>query len=182
MNIRFWILSIFISFSASIRGQNSFYTQLADSDFLLTKQKIQYDPGYFSIAYPNGDLPANKGVCTDVIIRAYHKLGINLQTEIHEDMAANFQLYPNYWSLTHTDKNIDHRRVPYLMTFFARHGNVKTISENPQDYIPGDIVCWNLGGGITHIGLVARKKSADDKRYLMIHNIWCRTSDRRCAV
>ena len=137
----------------------------------LTLQEVRYDPAYFTIAYPNGDVPANKGVCTDVVIRAYRKLGIDLQKEVHEDMAANFSFYPKAWGLSHPDKNIDHRRVPNLMAFFARKGATKSISNNPADYKPGDIVCWNLSGGITHIGIVVNKKSADNKRCLIVHNI-----------
>lgn len=152
-------------------GQASFYQRLADSAYTLTKQQVQYDPAYFSIAYPNGDVPANKGVCTDVVIRTYRKLGIDLQKEVHEDMLANFELYPKNWGLSKPDKNIDHRRVPNLMLFFTRHGIVKSISQNPEVYLPGDIVCWNLGGAITHIGIVSNMKSDDGKRYLIIHNI-----------
>ncbi|PKP48649.1 MAG: DUF1287 domain-containing protein [Bacteroidetes bacterium HGW-Bacteroidetes-11] len=156
--------------SAAI-GQTTFYDRLADSAILLTKQRVQYDPAYFQINYPNGDIPAGKGVCTDVIIRAYRKLGIDLQKEMHEDMKANFSKYPKNWGLSKPDKNIDHRRVPNLMTFFSRHGTVKQISQNPDDYFPGDVVCWNLGGGITHIGIVSKKKTADGQRHLIIHNI-----------
>jgi len=153
-------------------GQSDFFVQLADSALVLTKQDIQYDSSYFQLAYPNGDVPENKGVCTDVVIRAYRKLGIDLQKEVHEDMKANFDKYPKKWGLSRPDKNIDHRRVPNLMTFFARHGTVKKISQNPNDYQPGDIVCWDLNGrGLTHIGIVSRKKSKDGERNLIIHNI-----------
>ncbi|MDX1902987.1 MAG: DUF1287 domain-containing protein [Thermonemataceae bacterium] len=152
-------------------GQTNFYQKLADSALVLTYQKVTYDPTYRVIAYPNGDVPADKGVCTDVVIRAYRKLGIDLQKEVHEDMKLNFDKYPNIWGLSRPDKNIDHRRVPNLMTFFTRHGTVKTITENPFDYQHGDIVCWNLGGEITHIGIVTRKKAIDGQRYLMVHNI-----------
>ena len=155
----------------SVAGQNNFYDQLADSAIVLTKQKVQYDPAYFRIDYPNGDVPANKGVCTDVIIRAYRKLGIDLQKEVHEDMKANFGKYPKNWGLSKPDRNIDHRRVPNLMTFFSRHGTVKKISQNSDDYKPGDIVCWDLGRGLTHIGIVVKKKSAIGQRPLIVHNI-----------
>lgn len=148
-----------------------FFKKLSSNAIDLTTQKVEYDPQYFSIPYPNGDVPANKGVCTDVIIRAYRKMGIDLQKEVHEDMAANFNLYPKNWGLKKTDKNIDHRRVPNLMKFFSRKGVVKKISDKPEDYTPGDIVCWNLGGAITHIGIVVDKKSADGKRNMIVHNI-----------
>lgn len=152
-------------------AQTGFGRRLADSALTLTHQHVKYDPSYFHISYPNGDVPAGKGVCTDVVIRAYRKLGIDLQKEVHEDMAANFSLYPRNWGMTKTDKNIDHRRVPNLMTFFSRKGTVLTITRNSTDYKPGDIVCWNLGGGITHIGLVSALKSSDGKHPMIIHNI-----------
>ncbi len=137
----------------------------------LTEQQVTYDPSYFSIDYPNGDVPSDKGVCTDVVIRAYRKIGIDLQKEVHEDMKAHFEVYPKIWGLTRTDKNIDHRRVPNLMTFFSRKGTDKPITANPEDYRPGDIVCWNLGGAVTHIGIVVDKKSKDGQRNLIVHNI-----------
>jgi uncharacterized protein YijF (DUF1287 family) len=137
----------------------------------LTQQQVTYDPTYFSMDYPGGDVPADRGVCTDVLIRAYRKVGIDLQKEVHEDMRMNFEEYPDNWGLSQTDRNIDHRRVPNLMVFFSRHGQVKPISDRAADYFPGDIVCWDLGNGITHIGIVGKKKSADGKRNLIIHNI-----------
>lgn len=138
----------------------------------ITKDKVVYDPSYVVIDYPNGDVPAHTGVCTDVVIRAYRKLGIDLQQLVHEDMKQNFKKYPQNWGLNGPDKNIDHRRVPNLMTFFKRQGAEKTKSQKPEDYKPGDVVCWNLGGGITHIGIVIdRKSKADSKRYLIVHNI-----------
>jgi uncharacterized protein YijF (DUF1287 family) len=166
--VQFFILLLSIN---AATAQSNFFDRLADSAFVLTKHNVLYDPAYFKINYPNGDVPVNKGVCTDVIIRAYRKLGIDLQKEVHEDMMANFDEYPKKWKLTQPDKNIDHRRVPNLMTFFTRHGTVKKITQNPNDYSPGDIVCWNLGGAITHIGLVSRKKSPDGLRYMIVHNI-----------
>ena len=149
----------------------SFSEKLSNAALELTKQKVSYDPAYFKISYPNGDVPSNKGVCTDVIIRAYRKLGVDLQVEVHKDMEANFHKYPKKWGMPGTDKNIDHRRVPNLMVFFSQHGKVKPITEQPKDFIPGDIVCWDLGGGETHIGLVVNKKSKDGSRYLIVHNI-----------
>jgi uncharacterized protein len=152
-------------------AQTTFYHQFADSALTLTNHKVIYDPAYTKLNYPNGDVAANRGVCTDVIIRAYRKFNIDLQKEVHEDMRDNFSKYPNNWGLTKPDKNIDHRRVPNLMTFFERHGAVKPISDNPKDYAPGNIVCWNLGGGITHIGIVSKKLSNDGITPLIIHNI-----------
>lgn len=163
----FFIIGLVVTSEA----QTNFYDKLADSAFTLTKQTVKYDPSYFTVGYPNGDVPANKGVCTDVVIRAYRKLSIDLQKEVHEDMKVNFSKYPKKWGHTKTDKNIDHRRVPNLMTFFTRKGTVLPISTDPKDYKPGDIVCWNLYGAITHIGIVTNKKSFFGGRYLIVHNI-----------
>jgi uncharacterized protein YijF (DUF1287 family) len=171
MKRKLLVVFLFILTVGTSVGQTDFYSRLADSTFVLTKQRVQYDPAYFRLDYPNGDVPAGKGVCTDVVIRAYRKLGIDLQKEVHEDIKAHFEKYPKNWGLTGPDRNIDHRRVPNLMTFFARYGDVKRISRDPGGYQPGDIVCWNLGGGITHIGIVVRKKSADGQRHLIVHNI-----------
>jgi len=165
------VFLLLLSALNSAVSQSIFFEKLSEAAIELTAQNVDYDPSYFSIAYPNGDVPDNKGVCTDVVIRAYRKVGIDLQKEVHEDMYANFNMYPNNWGLTSTDKNIDHRRVPNLMVFFSRHGMIKPITEISTDYIPGDIVCWNLQGGTTHIGLVVNKKSADERRYLIVHNI-----------
>ncbi|NLT51160.1 MAG: DUF1287 domain-containing protein [Ignavibacteria bacterium] len=150
---------------------DDFFSRLSEAAIELTKQNVTYDPRYFSIFYPNGDIPADKGVCTDVVIRAYRKLGIDLQKEIHEDMKSYFNLYPKIWGLKKPDKNIDHRRVPNMMVFFKRFGEVKIITSNPKDYLPGDLVCWNLSSNVPHIGIVVNKKSADGKRYLIVHNI-----------
>lgn len=161
----------FLCTSYLATAQATFYDKLSDAAIALTEQSVEYDPAYFKIAYPNGDVPKGKGVCTDVIIRAYRKMGIDLQKEVHQDMKGNFGKYPKIWGMKHTDKNIDHRRVPNLMVFFSRHGQAKPITNKPEDYWVGDVVCWNLGRGITHIGLVANRLSTDGKRKLIVHNI-----------
>lgn len=166
-----FILLAFLFFGNIANAQDSLYSRLADSAFVLTKQHVVYDPSYFSISYPNGDVPSGKGVCTDVIIRLYRKFGIDLQKEVHEDMKANFRLYPKIWGLKSTDKNIDHRRVPNLMTFFTKYGKVLKISRKSADYKPGDIVCWNLGTNTPHIGIISNKLASNSKRYMIIHNI-----------
>jgi len=147
------------------------YTTLESAAISLTKDKVTYDPAYFTLKYPLSDVPADKGVCTDVIVRAYRKLGIDLQVLVHEDMAKNFLKYPKKWGLKKTDKNIDHRRVYNLMVFFERFGKTKTKSLEGKDYVPGDIVCWLLGGKLSHIGIVSNVKSTDGKRYKIVHNI-----------
>jgi uncharacterized protein len=131
-----------------------------------------YTQDYFVIPYPNGDVPAETGACSDVVIRAFRAAGVDLQKEVHEDMAAHFAEYPKKWGLTKPDKNIDHRRVPNLQKYFDRRGKSLRITSNGEDYRPGDVVSWDLNGrGMTHIGVVSNMWNADDKRYLIIHNI-----------
>ncbi|KQR95364.1 hypothetical protein ASG01_05825 [Chryseobacterium sp. Leaf180] len=166
-----WYLLLFVICSFSLNAQSSFAQKLSDTAISLTKDKVIYDPAYVSIKYPGGDVPSDKGVCTDVVIRAYRKLGIDLQKEVHEDMKKNFSKYPKNFGLKKPDTNIDHRRVPNLMVFFARFGKSKSTEKNPTLYVPGDIVTWLLPGNLTHIGIVVNKKSADGKRYLIVHNI-----------
>lgn len=165
----FFLACFFLA--VDLNAQDNFFEQLADSAITLADDQVTYDPAYFSMDYPNGDVPANKGVCTDVIIRAYRKLNIDLQREVHQDMASNFDTYPKIWGLKRTDKNIDHRRVPNLMVFFERFGTVLPKTQKATDYKPGDIVCWNLGGAVTHIGIVLKKKNQQGTRNLIIHNI-----------
>jgi len=171
INILYLFISLFLGSSGLVAEETVFCDKLSDAALELTKQRVQYDPAYYRIGYPGGDVPADRGVCTDVVIRAYRKLGIDLQKEVHTDMSANFDKYPKIWGLKRTDTNIDHRRVPNLMCFFDRHGTVKKKSNDVDDYVPGDIVCWELTGGMTHIGIVVNKRSADGKRYMIVHNI-----------
>ena len=152
-------------------ANKDFYGKLSDAALLITHDNVSYDPTYYQIAYPNGDVPKDRGVCTDVVIRSYRKLGIDLQKEVHEDIAANFIKYPKSWGLKTTDTNIDHRRVPNLQVFFTRKGEIKTISDNAADYKPGDIVTWMLVGNKPHIGIVVDKKNTQGNRYLMVHNV-----------
>lgn len=170
--MKYWtFILLILLICCKISAQDDFALKLNNAAIDLTKQNVTYDSKYFSIEYPNGDIPKDKGVCTDVIIRAYRKLGIDLQKEVHEDMISSFDKYPKNWGLKNTDTNIDHRRVPNLITFFSRHGETKSITSNPADYLPGDIVTWDLGGGIPHIGIVINKKSSDNNRFLVVHNI-----------
>lgn len=165
-----FIFFLLLIITSQLQAQ-SFQDSLSWAAEELTYDAVLYDPSYFSMDYPNGDVPAARGVCTDVVIRAYRKMGIDLQKEVHEDMKTHFNLYPDIWGLTRTDKNIDHRRVPNLMLFFSRFGNELEIGNNAIDYRPGDIICWNLGGNTTHIGLVSSQKSPNDDGFLIIHNI-----------
>jgi len=134
---------------------------------------VRYVADYVRIPYPGGDVPADTGVCTDEIIRIYRKVGIDLQKEVHEDMVANFREYPRKWRwfTPQPDTNIDHRRVPNLMVFFRRKGESLPITTTANDYVPGDIVAWDLGGGVTHIGMVVDREPLLAKRYMILHNI-----------
>ena len=139
------------------------------------KHQVTYDPAYVVLKYPGGDVPAHTGVCTDVIVRAYRTLGIDLQKRVHEDMRAHFKLYPSHWGASRPDRNIDHRRVPNLAVFFRRHGKSLPVTRQGSSYRPGDMVTWNLKmpgrGWLPHIGIVVDRKSRDGKRPLIVHNI-----------
>ncbi|RXR17848.1 DUF1287 domain-containing protein [Flavobacterium amnicola] len=150
-----------------------FYDKLSNAAISIIDPEVVYTPNYIGIEYPNGDVPSKTGVCTDVVIRTYRKLDIDLQKEVHEDMKANFTLYPNLkkWGLKTTDTNIDHRRVPNLEIFFERKGKKLPVSQNPADYKTGDIVTWMINEKLPHIGIVTHLKSEDGKRNLIVHNV-----------
>lgn len=131
---------------------------------------VRYDGSYRRLSYPGGDVPVERGVCTDVLVRAYRKLGIDLQVLVHEDMKKNWALYPKLWGLKGPDRNIDHRRVPNLATFFSRNGKRLPVAKDPDVYETGDIVTWVLPGNLPHIGIVSDARSPDGIP-LVIHNI-----------
>jgi uncharacterized protein YijF (DUF1287 family) len=146
--------------------------KVLDSAKEQTKITRSYDPAYVVLPYPNGDVPLETGVCSDVVIRAFRKAGVDLQKQIHEDMLKNFAVYPKKWDLKTPDSNIDHRRVPNLQTFFARRGKSLAITDQAADYKPGDVVAWHLDNrGTTHIGLVSNVWNEKTKRFSIIHNI-----------
>lgn len=150
----------------------------AGAELRATKAEV-YDPAYVVLAYPMGDVPDDRGVCTDTVIRAYRHAGVDLQVKVHEDMAANFGAYPKMWGLKRPDRNIDHRRVPNLETYFKRKGGARTLSKVAADYLPGDIVSWRLtGGGLPHIGVVTRKTRS--RQPLIAHNIGAGTREEPC--
>lgn len=167
-----FLLTIFILFSQSSFGQ-SFEGDLVAAAIDRTTHNVRYNGSYFSIPYPNGDVPSNIGVCTDVIIRSYRAIGTDLQKLVHEDMTQNFSNYPSkrIWGLKSPDKNIDHRRVPNLQAYFTRHGVKLTASTNKEDYAPGDIVTWMLPGNLPHIGIVTNKTAGSTGNPLIAHNI-----------
>lgn len=152
---------------------SSFEADIVSALLERTTHNVTYDGRYISIPYPNGDVPDNIGVCTDVVIRSYRTLGVDLQKLVHEDMFENFNKYPSnrIWGLSKTDKNIDHRRVPNLQQFFTRHGTVLKISNDSEDYKTGDIVTWVLPSNLPHIGIVIDRKSEQSGNPLIVHNI-----------
>lgn len=150
----------------------SFSQKLATAALDRTQHKVHYDGSYLSIPYPMGDVPEKIGVCTDVVIRSFRTLSVDLQELVHIDMATNFSAYPSkrIWGLTSPDTNIDHRRVPNLKVFFSRHGQSLSISRDPESYLAGDIVTWMLPGNLPHIDIVSDRLS-ESQEPLIVHNI-----------
>jgi len=162
------LILIFFFTVQSVSAQQS----LAEAAKERLNHTVIYNGSYQSIAYPNGDVADSIGVCSDVVIRSYRTINIDLQKLVHEDMQNNFEDYPSIWGLTKPDSNIDHRRVPNLETFFKRKGKSLIISNNASDYKPGDIVSWRLDNNLPHIGIVSSFTSEKDpNRYKIIHNI-----------
>jgi uncharacterized protein YijF (DUF1287 family) len=164
-----FLLAIFLTASFA-QTNTTFYDQLIQHAMDRTKVDITYDQSYRSMKYPGGDVPPDIGVCTDVIVRIYRKMDIDLQKEIHEDMKKALTVYRKRKNTKVIDTNIDHRRVQNMMTYFDRHGTVLPITDKATDYQPGDIVCWDLGF-ITHIGIVVKTRTYDGGRYQVVHNI-----------
>lgn len=164
------LLFLIISASESLCSTKD---KLIEAALDRTEHQITYDGSYHSIPYPNGDVPGHIGVCTDVVIRSYRKIGIDLQQLVHEDMTNNFSKYPSrkIWGLNRPDSNIDHRRVPNLQVFFSRYGQTLGISYKAESYIPGDLVVWTLPGNLPHIGIVTNKYSLISNRLMIVHNI-----------
>lgn len=132
---------------------------------------VSYDPAYVRLPYPGGDVPASRGVCTDVVIRALRTQRIDLQQRVHEDMRAHFAKYPQEWGLRGPDSNIDHRRVPNLQTWFERQGWSVPVTSHAADYRAGDLVTWMLPGNLPHIGIVSDRRTMIGGTPLIIHNI-----------
>jgi uncharacterized protein YijF (DUF1287 family) len=158
--------------SAGPHSQQDFLRRLVTAAIERTHHSVRYEPAYVRIPYPGGDVPADTGVCTDEVIRSYRAVGVDLQKEVHEDMAQNFSAYPRKWRWFSgkPDSNIDHRRVPNLMVFFSRKGESLSTSNRAQDYNPGDLVTYDLGGNVPHIAIVVDRKGASG-RYMVEHNI-----------
>jgi len=164
---------VFLTVLFSHVSSASFTEDIVTAALDRTNHNVQYDGSYFAIKYPGGDVPENIGVCTDVVIRTYRALSVDLQVLVHEDMLNNFQSYPSkrIWGLKRPDKNIDHRRVPNLQAFFKRHGVVLNVSANSSSYKAGDLVTWMLPGNLPHIGIVTNKKSESTGHPMIVHNI-----------
>lgn len=145
--------------------------QFLDGAIEQSKTTTGYDPSYVGIAYPNGDVASDTGVCSDVVVRAFRKAGIDLQKEVHEDMQRAWSEYPKRWGAKGTDTNIDHRRVLNLMTYFDRQRKSLPISNDRADYQPGDVVAWELSDGVEHIGIMTNLWSEPDQHCLVVHNI-----------
>jgi len=150
---------------------DGFATRLVDAAMERLSHDVTYDGSYRRIDYPNGDVDDHIGVCTDLVVRAYRAVGIDLQQAVHEDMKTNFGAYPGIWGLSGPDANIDHRRVPNLQAFFERNGMALPKSRNPEQYRSGDLVTWMLPGNLPHIGIVVARRSPDGRRPLIVHNI-----------
>ena len=164
---------IFLAFLGKTAFAQITSDDLAKAALSLENRLVLYDGSYRQISYPMGDVPSHIGVCSDVVIRAYRELDIDLQQLVHEDMRDNFDLYPKIWGLSSTDKNIDHRRVPNLRVYFKRHGITLPVTNKAGDYKPGHIVTWNLreNGSLPHIGIVTDRKSRRTGNPLIMHNI-----------
>jgi uncharacterized protein YijF (DUF1287 family) len=154
-------------------ARQEFLRKLAAAAMERLRHAVTYDPGYVAIAYPGGDVPASSGVCSDEIIRIYRTVGVDLQKEVHEDILRNFSAYPikSRWGKDRPDPNIDHRRVLNLMVFFRRKGEDLPMTSRAQDYLPGDLVTWDLGNGAVHIGMVVDQRAPLTGRYMIVHNI-----------
>jgi uncharacterized protein YijF (DUF1287 family) len=169
ISIAMLALLLFVPVRAQVHSQKEFAAKLVAAAIERTHHSVRYVSDYVRMSYPGGDVPANTGVCTDEVIRIYRMVGVDLQKEVHEDMLHNFSAYLHRWQ-TQPDANIDQRHVPNLMVFFARKGIVLPIKQSASDYSAGDIVAWNLGGGITHIGMVVDRRGPS-RRYMVVHNI-----------
>ncbi len=169
--MRAWFFACLFLVSGVVSAQTADALKVVGAGRSQIGVTTAYDPAYSRLAYPMGDVPKERGVCSDVVIRAYRKAGIDFQQLVHKDMRANFSVYPRIWGLKKTDSNIDHRRVPNLEVFFKRQGKALKLVQVSESYKPGDIVSWRLDNGLAHIGIVSDKKSVIGTRPLVIHNI-----------
>jgi len=172
MNMSFLpgLLSLLVFTSAIAQQEAGFAARLVQAALDRTKHTVRYDGAYVKIAYPNGDVPADMGVCTDEVIRSYRALGFDLQKLVHEDMKRNFSAYPKHWGLSRPDTNIDHRRVPNLQVFFKRQRASLPITDKAEDYQPGDLVTCTVAGKLPHIMIVVPNPKGEGRPWV-VHNI-----------
>ncbi len=175
MIVPFQFLILTAAFSTVAVGQEgcprSFAKDLVKAAMERTNHHVQYDGGYRVILYPMGDVSDDVGVCTNVVIRSYRTLGVDLQQLVHEDMQTHFSAYPKHWGLHKPDPNIDHRRVPNLQTFLTRHGTVLPVTSVGSDYEPGDLVTWTASNHLPHIGIMTDHMVPGTNRPMIVHNI-----------
>jgi uncharacterized protein len=164
-------LLLFLSISSIYAAQIDSIKVVIDNAIWQTTVTKYYDPFYVKIGYPNGDVSIDRGVCTDVIVRAFRQVDIDFQKLIHEDMVKNFKAYPKNWKLTKPDENIDHRRVQNIQKYLERTNRSLPVTNNDTDYVPGDIVTWTIPGNLEHIGLVSNIPVEGTRRFGIIHNI-----------
>jgi uncharacterized protein YijF (DUF1287 family) len=166
-------LAVPVAMAQEKPGASDWRTRLVDSAREQIGVTTVYDPTYVRLGYPGGDVAPERGVCTDVVVRAYRRaFDLDLQRLVHEDMLANFAAYPKTWGLKAPDLNIDHRRVPNLAVFFGRRGVSLPVSQDPADYLPGDLVTQMLAPNVPHIAIISSNRSAAaPERALVIHNI-----------
>jgi len=174
-----WLLAAAVGASCGAQtssvptSREEFTRRLVVAAIERTHHTVRYESAYVGIPYPGGDVPADTGACTDEVIRSYRAVGVDLQKEVHEDMLQDFDVYPSKtkWHARRPDPSIDHRRVPNLMVFFERKGESLPVTKRAEDYAPGDLVTWDLGGNVPHIGIVVDQKTQWSGRYLVVHNI-----------
>jgi hypothetical protein len=164
-------LALVGAFAGAAHAEPTFAQRLSAAAVAQVGVTLHYDPAYARIAYPGGDVPLERGVCSDVVVRALRRQGIDLQRLVHEDMRASFAAYPNNWGATSPDRNIDHRRVLNLQRYFERRGFALPITRSARDYRAGDFVAYALPGNLPHIGIVSARGSEDGARPLLVHNI-----------
>lgn len=163
------VLALFLAGQSAEPSPETFGAKLVSAARQQIGVTVTYDPAYRTLAYPGGDVPSDRGVCTDVVVRAYRSLGFDLQVAVHEDMKRAWSEYPSQWGLSRPDRNIDHRRVPNLAAYFRRRGAALALANDPNQFLPGDLVIWRLPSGVPHIGIVSDREALG--RPLVIHNI-----------
>jgi len=171
IGLALYALIAFPALAEPVGSASELLPRLVRAALERTRHEVRYDGRYIVIPYPGGDVPDDIGVCTDVVIRAYRGVGIDLQRDVHESMLTHPGAYPNRWGQAKPDPSIDHRRVPNLQALFALHGEALPVTQRGEDYAPGDLVTWVVSERLPHIGIVVDRRSEDGERPLIVHNI-----------